>query len=164
MGRCSALVCLLAIGCAHGSFSNGIYRKGALGYRVGPLPAPWRQVHGDANVQFYNDRTTSVIMANADCGERTLNSSPLRVLGNTLLFGFTEQKIRSQEVVPFAGREAERRVVDAKLDGVPVVVESWVLKKDQCVYDLDLVSPPDHYALDRSAFVKFVHGFATLPV
>ena len=65
---------------------------------------------------------------------------PLAALTQHLFLRFTEREIVEQAVVPFDRREAMRTVVIAKLDGVPMKFDVWVLKKDGCVYDLDYMA------------------------
>jgi hypothetical protein len=64
-------------------------------------------------------------------------------------------------VVPFDGREAMHTMMDAKLDGVPMSYDVWVLKKDGCVYDMLYLAPPNSFERGLSAFNQLVGGFAT---
>ena len=47
----------------------------------------------------------------------------------------------------------------ATLDGAPVELDAWVLKKDGCVYDLVYAAPPSRFAAGAPAFARFVAGF-----
>ena len=60
-------------------------------------------------------------------------------------------------------REALHAVIDARLDGVPVVLDLYVIKRDGCVYDLSFAAPTSLYPLGRSDFGRFVAGFAAGP-
>ena len=75
---------------------------------------------------------------------------------------FTEREIKKQETVPFDGREAMHTVLDAKLDGVAMSYDVWVLKKDGCVYDLLYLAPRASFARGRGKFELLVRGFATV--
>jgi hypothetical protein len=60
------------------------------------------------------------------------------------------------------GREALRTHAVARLDGVPRELLFYVLKKNECIYDLALIAPegePFQSALLR--FEPFVQGFTT---
>jgi hypothetical protein len=50
----------------------------------------------------------------------------------------------------------------AKLDGVPMVFDVWVVKKDGCVYDLLFVAPEATFAEGRPSFQAMVRSFATV--
>jgi hypothetical protein len=84
-----------------------------------------------------------------------------------LLIGTTERETLAEETLPLDGREALRSRVAAKLDGVPLVYEMYVLKKDGCIYDFVLVRRHDASespaAADRATepFRRFVLGFRT---
>jgi hypothetical protein len=52
-------------------------------------------------------------------------------------------------------------VLDAKLDGVRMSYDIYVLKKDQCVYDFVYVAEPSRFEQGAPAFEQFVSGFRT---
>ena len=60
------------------------------------------------------------------------------------------------------GREALHTELTAKLDGVPMNFVVFVLKKNGCVYDFALISPPNPSRESRDQFVQFVQGFSTI--
>jgi hypothetical protein len=70
--------------------------------------------------------------------------------------GTTERSIETQATIPFDGREAMRTTLDAKLDGVPMRYDIYVMKKDGCVYDLVYVAPPEPFVAGEPAFERFV--------
>ncbi len=144
-----------------GSFHAGLWRRGEEQFRVKPLPPPWRLISApDGDVAFHDQRSASVIAANATC--RGHKDPPLQVLVNDLLVGTTEREVLLDERVPLDGREALHNVVKLRLDGVPLVYDVYVLKKDGCVYDLALVTPPEKYDASADAFVGFVTAFRGL--
>jgi hypothetical protein len=87
---------------------------------------------------------------------------PLTALTNHLLLGFTERDVQEQEIVPMDGREALRTHVVARLDGVPRELLFYVMKKDDCVYDLALLAPVGpQFERALVEFEPFVAGFTT---
>ena len=77
------------------------------------------------------------------------------------MFPDTDREIVVQETVPFDGREAMHTVLSAKLDGVGMTYDVWVLKKDGCVYDLLYLAPEASFESGRAAFSSMVSGFTT---
>jgi hypothetical protein len=55
--------------------------------------------------------------------------------------GTTDRHFTREETVPFDGREARHTLLDARLDGVGMRFDIFVLKKDGCVFDLVHVAP-----------------------
>jgi len=161
--RAAAVVVALA-GCAGsgGELRGWTWRDRATTFRVGELPSSWRRVKNGAAVQFFHPQTGAVILADDDC--RKSADAPLPVLTNTLLIGFTEREIVSQEQTSLAGREALRSSVRARLDGVPVAIDAVAVKKDGCSYDLVYIAPRARAADDRPAFDHFVAGFDTVGI
>jgi hypothetical protein len=163
----AAAVAVAALGCAH--MPKG--RVEALGdgdrvcagdvcYRIGALGERWRLVHVEgASVGYFSHDVGGVIEANASCRDDA-EASPLPTLTRTLLIGYTERKIESQAMVPLDRREALRTRVAVKLDGVPMTLELYVMKRNGCIFDLSYAAPPDAFARGSDDFQRFVDGFA----
>jgi len=144
------------------SFDGRVYHGEGFAFRITTPPEGWRQVQAsDAAITFRNDAHRGAIMVNGRCGLDG-DDVPLIALTNHLFLEFTDRDIESQHVVPFDGREAMHTVLDAKLDGVAMRYDVWVLKKDGCVYDLLYFAPPGDFASGRDDFLALVRGFATV--
>jgi hypothetical protein len=130
-------------------------------YRIGPIGADWRRVDlaDGPDVAWEIGHTGVLVHVYHACGRNM--DSPLPALVQQLLIGFTDREFVEEETIPFDGREARHVLVRAKLDGAPVLLELFVLKKDGCVFDLSCVGPPDRVMTARSAFRTFVEGFHT---
>jgi hypothetical protein len=154
---------LLAMACAHGdSFDEGVLRKGDLAVHVGPLPSSWRRVDVDgADLAFRDEAHEGSALFDVRCGRRDDDAS-LAVLTSHLMMGTTDREVETQETIPFDGREAMHSLFRAKLDGVPMRYDLYVMKKDGCVYDLVYVSAPDHFAEGMRDFEGFARGVRAL--
>ena len=165
--RTVLVVALAAVvgGCAHaprGRFDAASDRvcAGDVCYRVGALGPGWRLVHQEgASIGFFSDGVGAVVEANATCRDDA-DAAPLGALTRQLLIGYTDRHIQSQETVPLDQREALRTRVQAKLDGVPMVLDLFVMKRNGCIFDLSYAAPPDGYARGADDFARFVGGFA----
>jgi hypothetical protein len=151
-------------GCAHGdSFDGGVLRKGALRVEVGPVPASWRRIQVEgADLAFRDDDRAGSALFSVHCNGRD-DDAPLGILTQNLVMGTTEREFETQEVIPFDRREAMHSRLRAKLDGVPMQYDIYVMKKDGCVYDLVYVAPPGRFLDGAGAFERFVAGLRTLP-
>ena len=157
-----------AAGCAHAprgrveAAAGGGDRvcAGDVCYRVGALDGNWRLVHQEgASAGWYNGAVAAVSEANATCRDDA-DAAPLTTLTNQLLIGYTERKIETQERVPLDRREALRTRATAKLDGVPVTLDLFVLKRNGCIFDLSYAAPPSSFPRGSDDFQRFVDGFA----
>jgi hypothetical protein len=157
----------LAIGmavaaCGHtASLDDGVLHKGDVSVRFGPVPAGWAliTVQG-ADVAYRDEAHEGSVLFDVRCGARD-NDAPLPSLTEHLIMGTTARDVQSEETIPFDGREALHTRMTAKLDGVPMQYDLYVMKKDECVFDLVYVAPPDRFALGAPAFERFatvVHG------
>lgn len=132
-----------------------------LTYQFGPIGSTWDPITIDGNDAAWHDRASDgVVHVDHQCGRN--EDTPLPALVQQLLIGFTEREFATEETVPYDGREARHVVVRARLDGVPMMLELYVMKKDGCVYDLGFVAPPDRFAAGAPAFGEFARGFHTI--
>ena len=154
---------LVTIGCATtGGLQNGVYRGAQTAYRVGDVSGDWTPVTvGHQNdLAWHNESKGALMHVDSNCDPSL--DIPLTALRSHLLIGFTEREVSDEELVAMDGREALRTHLEAKLDGVPREILLQILKKDECVYDFALVTPPG--AAFESALPDFdamVDGFTT---
>ncbi len=128
----------------------------------GPRPPEWRRVELDgADLAFRDDAREGSVLFDVRCGRRD-DDAPLSVLTEHLIMGTTERDVESRLTIPFDGREAMHTLLNAKLDGVPMQYDIYVMKKDGCVYDVVYVSPPAFFARGALDFERFARGLRTL--
>lgn len=133
----------ITIGCATtGALQDGIYRGDRTAYRLAPPASDWTPVTVDHHndLAWHSESKGAVMHVDSDCDPGL--DIPLTALRNHLLIGFTERQEVEENVVPMDGREALRTHLTAKLDGVPREILLQILKKDDCVYDFGLITPP----------------------
>src|ERR1700722_8266988 len=165
MVRRSALL-LAALGlvavasCAHGdSFEDGVLHKGDLAIHIGPVPAGWQRVHiSGADLAYRDQDREGSTMFDVRCGHGS--DAPLSVLTEHLIMGTTARDFVTQDVVPLDHREALHTLMRAKLDGVPMQYDIYVMKKDGCLYDLVYVAPPARFTAGAADFERFVQGLS----
>lgn len=64
-----------------------------------------------------------------------------------------------QYYTAIAGREALRTTVRANLDGVEVMIEYVVVKKDGCLFDITYISTPEDFERHTAEFQQVIDGF-----
>ncbi len=152
----------LLLGCGAARFDGQIFEGDGFAFRIPEPPRRWQRLAGsDDALAFRDDAHGATIMLHGRCGLDG-DDVPLSALFNHLFLQFTERQIQQQQTVPFDEREALHTVLTAKLDGVPMAFDSWVLKKDGCVYDLLYLAPPEAFERGLPRFRELVGGFATL--
>ncbi|MCG3172738.1 MAG: hypothetical protein GMKNLPBB_00893 [Myxococcota bacterium] len=157
-GMIFALTAVLAA-CAHRpSFEDNVYRDGRVAYRVGPLGEGWERVGIEDGQLAFRHAQGGGILAQATCDG--MDDVSLDVLTNHLLFGVEERKELARQTLTLDGRAALRTQVSGMVDGVPVLLDLVVLKKDGCTYDMHLVAGDRDFPLRRPDFERFVAGFA----
>jgi hypothetical protein len=158
------LAALLPAGCGHAqSLDDGVFRAGNVAVRVGPVPAGWRRIRVDgADLAYRDDARGGSTLFNVRCANRD-DDAPLAVLTNHLIMGTTDRTFDAQDTIPFDRREALHTLLRAKLDGVPMQYDIYVMKKDSCVYDLVYVAPPGRFAEGAADFERFAVGLQTVP-
>lgn len=161
MAALALLLLVLNPSCApRASYSDGTFRQGGVAFRTGSLSADWSRVAARGARLAFRHRGGGTLIVNAECPPP--DDAPLDVLTNHLLFGLSARREVSRRSLTLDGREALRTEVRAELDGVPVALDLVVLKKDGCLYDLQLVTGPSTLASRQPDFTSFVSGFSTL--
>jgi hypothetical protein len=160
-GRVSIALLALA-GCGHTeALDNGVLRKDGLLVALGPVPEGWRPLRiAGADLAFRDPAREGSALFDVHCDRRD-DDAPLAALTGHLIMGTTERDIELEETVPFDGREALHTRMRAKLDGVPMQYDIYVMKKDGCVYDLVYVAPPARFAEGAADFERFALGLHT---
>jgi hypothetical protein len=150
------------VACGHArTFDDGVFRKGAVAVRVGPVPAGWRPLRVDgADLAFRDDERSGSVLFDVRCGRD--DDAPLSVLTDHLIMGTTEREFDAQDTVPFDRREALHTLLRAKLDGVPMHYDIYVMKRDGCVYDLVYVAPPARFAEGAADVEHFATGLESV--
>jgi hypothetical protein len=158
----SSWLCLGLAGCGPAAKLTGSeYRRGAVAYRLGPLSRDWQRVRsGGADLAFRHGGGGTIVVS-GQCPAQ--DDAPLDVLTNHLLFGVTARKEQARQTLTLDGREALRTQLAGALDGVTVALDLVVLKKDGCLYDLQLIAGPTVFPDRQPDFSAFVSGFATSP-
>lgn len=148
--------------CGGGGLRNGVYSDAYTRYRVAELPSAWQFVSADGNDVAYYRSGMGTIAVNSTCTE--YDDVPLSALVNHLLFDTTSRHVLVEETVTLVGRGARHLLVNLELDGVPLQIELYVLRKDGCVYDLSHVRARAVNPAARDTFLAFVQGFDVLKV
>jgi hypothetical protein len=151
---------LAIIGCASASFSGGIYDDGVVRYHVGEPKPGWARIEVAGNDVAFHHARLGTISINSTCTD--YEDVPEQALMNQLLFGTRERLYRVEETVTLDGRGALHTVVDLELDGVPLTLEVYLVKKDGCVYDLAHISSRRGFELGRNDFQTVLQGFRVL--
>jgi hypothetical protein len=166
LGLALALLARVGAGCAASpSFDGTVYRGRDVAFRVPSVPASWHRVSLPvADLAFRDDPHDASVLVNSRCSA-TDRDAPLLALTEHLIIGTTDRRITLEETVPFDDREARHTVLTAKLDGVPMAYDIFVMKKDGCVYDLVYLTVPGAAvgASGVAEFDAFVRGFHTVP-
>jgi hypothetical protein len=157
----ASLLAILFSACAGtGAFHDRIFDDGVVRYRVGALAPGFERVEVGDNDLAWHDRDLGTISVNATCSG--YDDVPTTALLNQLLFGTTERQFRLEETATLDGRAARHAIVDVEMDGVPVRLNVYLMRKDGCVYDLTHVGAIAQASRAQPVFEHFVSQFAVL--
>lgn len=139
--------------------SGSVFLSDRSRFAVGELPVRWKKIRtGGYAIAFHNDLLGATIAIDAFCGAG-YEDLPLKLLTNHLLSGVTDIKVRRETDFMLDGRGALRTVVDGRMDGVPMVFDIVVLKKNRCNIDFMCIAPPNRYNEAAVDFEAFYSGF-----
>ena len=146
--------------CAGASFDGEVYRDHDVAFRVGALGTGWERFRISEAALAFRHGSNGTIVANAMC--KDIEDVPLDVLINQALIGVGDKSELARTDVTLDGRAARRTQLTGTMDGVPVALDLVVMKKNNCVYDFQLVTSPRDFASRQADFVRFISGFTSL--
>jgi hypothetical protein len=156
----SLFLALLVAACAGPRVDKGVVEKDMTRYRFGDPGPEWRRVSlTDNDLAWVVDRSGHTLAVNSTC--RDYQDVPLPALLRQQLVGFTQAERVDQQEAQVDGRGALFTRWKARLDGVPVELGLWTLKKDGCIYDFTYTSPLGAYDAESGALTRLVQGFGT---
>lgn len=115
-------------------------------------------VSGDvSDLAYQSDETGSIISLNSACREGLTNQNDdLKEFTHQLLLGISDIHERRQENVRLEGKSALRTTLEGRLQGEAVKLRTYVMKSDECLYDLMYIARPETFEVEESTFVRFV--------
>jgi len=129
-------------------------------YRFGDPGPDWRRVSlNEVDVAWVRDASGHTLSASSMCTD--YRDVPLGALRRQQLVGFTQAERVEEREEMLDGRGALFSRWKARLDGVPVELGLWTVKKDGCIYDFTYSSPAGAYEEQASALGRIVQGFHT---
>lgn len=128
-------------------------------YSVGILPKGWERLDNKARaISFYNKDLRSSISTDAFCGEG-VEAQKIYSLGGEMMTAVEKRNTLSETEFELDGRGALRRVVAGSLDGVPVIVDLVVVRKNGCVFDFYAVGEGEISNEVETEFEMFFGAF-----
>lgn len=128
-------------------------------YKVGVLPPNWMPMKTRARtISFYNPEYKSSISTDAFCG-RSVGSQRIGSLGGEMVSALEGRTKISETKLELDGRGGVRQKVRGSLDGVDVLLDLVVVRKDECVFDFYAVTPPNPGEAVVSDFESFFSAF-----
>ncbi len=140
-------------------YKAGVVTTRGGSFKVGVLPPNWvYKKIGYKVILLANTKKHQSISVSSFCGG-SFDDSPLPILTNQLFYGLTGVEKETEKNMQLDGRSALRTLVHGQLDGVPVMVDVVVLKKDSCIFDLTYTANPNDYKTGVPDFENFYKGF-----
>ncbi len=117
-------------------------------------PENWNKISKKDSDHAYSLPSGSIVIVNSSCDHRS--GAPLDVLSNQLLIGSRKRKMeprRDEKIGDHAGAWTAGRV---EMDGVPIYLNLFVTKNEDCVFDFSLMRKSVITASDTAEFKKFI--------
>jgi hypothetical protein len=140
------------------SNESGAYQKSVSVHNQlkGNLPAKWSAINSEtSDFAISNSVTHSVFLLNSAC--RKYEASNLNSLSAAILAGVDIQKVIEKKIIIFQGRDAMDMTVLGRLDGVDRFFHVLTTQKNNCIYDLVLISTTEaNLQNDNNDFQGFI--------
>lgn len=121
-------------------------------------PAPFEKAKiSTADIVWQSKSTGSTIAVNSLC--KKYSDSSLKALRDNILSGVDKLNVEKDETLTYSGRDAQRVLASGTTDGVPVVIDLLIFKKNNCSYDLVFIAGNKHFSREKPVFEDFLKGF-----
>lgn len=139
--------------------NDNVYLSDKSHFKVGELSSGWKRMRVPAHaIAFHNAEYGATIATDAFCGP-SYEDLPLNRLTSYLLAGVDSYKVESQKEFMLDDRGALKTIARGKVDGVPLIFDIVVIKKNKCNIDLMCMSPEGAAPLAQADFLQFYSGF-----
>ena len=108
-----------------------------------------------SDIAYQSKQTSSIISLNSACRIQAASDS-LDMITHELTLGVTDISQHEQKNIEVSGLPALQTTLQGKLGGEPMAMQTVVLKKESCTYDMIYVSRPNHFAEQQADFSHFV--------
>ncbi len=104
----------------------------------------------------------SSMLIDSQCHKRD-QDVPLNALTAQLTIGMSDQTLIEQKKIQFQDREAMVTTFELRVEGVKQKMRTLVLKKDGCVFDVVMSTPPEAFEKRLPDFEKIQQLFTLEP-
>ena len=113
---------------------------------------------GISDIAFQSNETASIISINSACkSSKNLDrNKSLKELSRELLLGISDITLQEEKNVQLDDTQALQTTLRGRLNNEDIMLQTVVLKRDLCVYDLMYVSRPNKFEENRKDFADFV--------
>ena len=145
-----------------GRLKGQVYTSDSTSYMIGTLPDGWKRIGIEGgDLAFSNSLDDSTITVNSTCDERKTKYS-LKALSESLITGIKDKKAESRQDIQIDGQPALKSIYTGSLNNAPVMIETRVFKKKDCVYDFTYASSPSRFDSGAGVFDEFISQFRVL--
>ena len=147
-----------------GVLKGRLYQTDSTSYEIGELADGWKRINiKGGDLAFWNKKLGSTITVNSTCNKDNKEVKySLKALSDSLLLGISDKELIHREEIAVDGEKALESVYRGKLDKTSVKINTVVLKKGNCFYDLSYASSPDGFEAGIAEFREFVSQFKVI--
>lgn len=110
-----------------------------------------------SDVAYQSQKTSSIISLNSACRPNTeKNPKTLKEFTNLLLLGISDVSLREEKDLTLQDSPALQTTIRGKLNGEEMMLQTVVLRRRSCVYDLMYVARPEYFAENEPTFAHFI--------
>jgi hypothetical protein len=110
-----------------------------------------------SDVAYQSSQTSSIISLNSSCRPSYENTTQnLKDFTKLLFMGISDVTSKNEKELSLQSVPALETTIQGKLNGETMMLSAIVLRKKNCIYDLMVISRPDHFLSSENDFKKFV--------
>lgn len=142
-----------------GHRGNRVFIRHNRWYYVGKLPEGWKNLRtGVKAASWYNPEYRSTLSTDVFC-ETSVGDQPIDAVAGEVAGALEDRKVTDRKEFMLDERGALREKVTGSVDGVSVVMDVVVIKKNNCAFNMVAIMPPEEVPSVTPVFEEFYGGF-----
>ena len=145
------ILALAAAGCAQGGVRDGVYHAPKGRYRIHLPPGTWDliEIKGTDLALASPDRSLTILTGTL-CNR--YRRAKLESLSKSLFVGLVDRRVREEGPVSLPAGEAQRIVLEGRMNGTGVAAEAYTLRESPCLFDFIYLADPPRFESGVKAF------------
>ena len=141
----------MAAGCAQGGIRDGVYHAPKGRYTIDLPSGTWDLIEiKDADLALASPDRGITVLTGTLCNR--YKRAKMDTLSKSLFVGLTNRRVREEGPVTLPAGEAQRIVLEGRMNGTTLSAEAYTLRESRCLFDFIYLAAPERFETGVEGF------------